>query len=129
MCHQAAATWLKKFSEQIKTDWDITNIHVNKNNMDGVRADLDHYAQYGKPIWVSEFACVDDSSGFVPCTSQSEINTFLDDIVDLFEGDSRVAAYAYSNGEGLGNIWPMTTTSGALSASGKTYLEAISKYH
>ncbi|KAF7312412.1 Glyco-hydro-cc domain-containing protein [Mycena indigotica] len=129
MCHQAAETWLKQFSKQISTDWDFTNIHVNKNNMAGVRADLDHYASYGKPIWVSEFACVDDSTGFEPCTDQGQINKFISDIVDLFESDGRVAAYAYSNGMGLGNVWPMTTSSGALSASGKAYLAAISKYH
>jgi hypothetical protein len=80
--------------------------------MDGVKADLvstwrlfcfsaltrhskDHYASYGKPIWVTEFACVDDVNGFVPCTDQGEINSFINDIVDLFESDSRVAAYAY----------------------------------
>ncbi|KAF7327672.1 Glyco-hydro-cc domain-containing protein [Mycena kentingensis (nom. inval.)] len=128
MCKQAAETWLKSFSQQINTDWDFTNIHVNKNNMDGVRDDLNHYAQYGKPIWVSEFACVDDKNGFVPCTDQDEIDNYIRDIVDLFESDGRVAAYAYSNGEGLGSKWPMTTSSGDLSASGKTYLEAISKY-
>ncbi|KAJ7030429.1 glycosyl hydrolase catalytic core-domain-containing protein [Mycena alexandri] len=129
MCKQVAETWLKQFSEQISTDWDFTNIHVNKNNMDGVRADLDHYASYGKPIWVSEFACVDDSTGFEPCTDQGEINTFINDIVDLFQGDSRVAAYAYSNGEGLGSVWPMVDSNGNLQESGKTYIAAISKYH
>jgi len=40
MCKQAAETWLKQFSEQISTDWDFTAIHVNKNNMDGVRLTL-----------------------------------------------------------------------------------------
>ncbi|KAJ7455365.1 glycosyl hydrolase catalytic core-domain-containing protein [Mycena galericulata] len=129
MCKQAAETWLKQFSEQISTQWDFTNIHVNKNSMAGVQEDLDHYASYGKPIWISEFACVDDSTGFVPCTDQGEINTFINDIVALFEGDSRVAAYAYSNGEGLGNVWPMTTSSGGLTESGQTYISAISKYH
>lgn len=129
MCKQVAETWLKDFSEQITTDWDLTNVHINKNNMAGVNADLDHYASYGKPLWITEFACVDDSNGFTPCSDQGEINSFINDIVDLFEGDSRVAAYAYSNGEGLGSVWPMTTSSGDLSESGQTYLSAISKYH
>jgi len=128
MCKQAAETWLKQFSQQISTPWDITNIHVNKNSMAGVKADLDHYAQYGKPIFVSEFACVDDSTGFVPCEDQGEIDQFINDIVALFESDSRVAAYAYSNGEGLGSNWPLCSN-GALNESGKTYLAAISKVH
>jgi len=129
MCKQVAETWLKQFSEQISTDWDFTAVHINKNSMDGVNADLDHYAQYGKPMWITEFACVDDSTGFVPCTDQGEINNFINQIVPLFEGDSRVAAYAYSNGEGLGDVWPMTDSNGDLTQSGQTYINAISKYH
>jgi hypothetical protein len=77
---------------------------------------------------VSEFACVDDSTGFHPCTDQGEIDSFISDIVDLFEADDRVYAYAYSDGEGLGSVWP-TVQNGALSPSGKAYLNAISKYH
>ncbi|WWC66085.1 uncharacterized protein I303_108707 [Kwoniella dejecticola CBS 10117] len=132
MCHQAAEQyigWLGSFEKQISVPWDITNIHVNKNNMDGVKADIDYYWNtFGKPIWVTEFACVDDSSSFIPCTDQSEINTYINEIVDLFEGDSRVHAYAYSNGDGLGDVWPMYSN-GALSQSGQTYINAISKYH
>ncbi|KAJ6531889.1 glycosyl hydrolase catalytic core-domain-containing protein [Mycena capillaripes] len=129
MCKQVAETWLKQFSEQISTDFDFTAVHINKNNMDGVRADIEHYAGYGKPLWITEFACVDDSTGFTPCTDQGEIDSFINQIVPLFEGDGRVAAYAYSNGEGLGNVWPMTDGSGALTESGRTYINAISKYH
>ncbi|KAK7033198.1 Glyco-hydro-cc domain-containing protein [Favolaschia claudopus] len=129
MCKQVAETWLKEFSNKIKTDWDFTAVHINKNNMDGVRADIEHYAQYGKPLWITEFACVDDVNGFTPCTDQGQINSFINQIVPLFEGDGRVAAYAYSNGMGLGNVWPMTNSNGDLTESGRTYINAISKYH
>ncbi|WWD04380.1 hypothetical protein V865_002449 [Kwoniella europaea PYCC6329] len=129
MCHQAAEQyigWLASFEKQISVSWDITNIHVNKNNMDGVKTDIDYYWNtFGKPIWVTEFACVDDSTDFVPCTDQSEINTYINDIVALFEADERVHAYAYSNGDGLGDVWPMYKN-GALSESGQTYVTAIS---
>lgn len=101
-----AETWLTPFKQAITRDWDITNIHINKNSVAGAKADIDYYYnKYGKPIWVSEFACVDDSTGFVPCTDQSEINGYINDVVDLFESDSRVYAYAYSNGAGLGSVW------------------------
>ncbi|WVQ95852.1 hypothetical protein IAU59_002951 [Kwoniella sp. CBS 9459] len=132
MCHQAAEkyiNWLGSFNQQISVPWDITNLHINKNNMDGVREDIDYYWNtFGKPIWVTEFACVDDSSSFIPCTDQTEIDNYINQIVDLFENDERVHAYGYSNGLGLGNVWPMYAN-GALSASGQTYLNAISKYH
>jgi hypothetical protein len=36
-----------------------------------------------------------DSNGFTPCTDQGEINNYINQIVDLFESDGRVAAYAY----------------------------------
>jgi hypothetical protein len=129
MCKQVAETWLAQFKTEITTQWDITNVHINKNSMDGVNADLDHYATYGKPMWITEFACVDDSTGFVPCTDQGEIDSFINDIVALFEGDSRVAGYAYSNGEGLGDVWPMTDGSGNLTPSGTTYINALKQYH
>ncbi|GFZ49828.1 LOW QUALITY PROTEIN: hypothetical protein JCM24511_07231 [Saitozyma sp. JCM 24511] len=130
MCKQADENgWLKQFQGQISRDFDITNLHINKNSMAGVKTDLDYYWNtYGKPMWVSEFACVDDSNGFTPCTDQGEINSFINDIVALFESDSRVYAYAYSNGEGLGDVWPMWSN-GALTQSGQTYLSAVSQYH
>lgn len=128
MCKQADETWLTPFKNDISVQWDFTAIHVNKNNMAGVKLDIDHYWNtYGKPIWVTEFACVDDSN-WTPCTDQSEINTYINNIVDLFESDSRVYAYAYSDGLGLGSVWP-TVSNGQLSQSGQTYLNAISKYH
>lgn len=129
MCHQAAETgWLQPFQQQISQDWDITNLHINKNSMAGVKEDLDHYWNtYGKPMWVTEFACVNDVNGFVPCTDQSEIDQYISDIVALFESDSRVYAYAYSDGLGLGSVWP-SVSGGSLSASGQSYLNAISQH-
>ena len=76
-----------------------------------------------------QFACVDDSSAFIPCTDQGQINNHIQQVVDLFEQDERVYAYAYSNGWGLGDVWPMWKSDGSLSESGQTYLNAISKYH
>ncbi|KAF9448328.1 glycoside hydrolase family 128 protein [Macrolepiota fuliginosa MF-IS2] len=146
MCKQADETWLEAFSKKINTPWDFTAIHVNKDNLDGVKEDIvrrpiqdkptttnrieqDHYwSTYGKPIWVTEFACVNDRNTFQPCTNQQEIDAFIQQVVDYFEHDSRVYAYAFSNGEGLGNVWPMMQN-GVFSESGKAYLAAISKYH
>ena len=36
MIEQADETWLSEFKSKIKTDWDFTAIHVNKNNLEGV---------------------------------------------------------------------------------------------
>jgi len=37
---QADETWLSEFKSKITTDWDFTAIHVNKNNLDGVKNDI-----------------------------------------------------------------------------------------
>lgn len=130
MCHQLAENgWLADFQTKISRDWDITNVHINKNNMAGVRASIDYYYnKYKKPLWVTEFACVDDSTAFIPCTDQGQINQFINEIVDVLQNDDRVYAYAYSNGYGLGHVWP-AWNNGQLSESGRTYMNAISKYY
>jgi len=129
MCKQAAETWLSQFKSQISTEWDFTAIHINKNSLDGVKKDIDHYWNtYHRPIWVTEFACVDDVNGFTPCTDQGEIDNFINQIVPYMESHPHVNAYAYSNGLGLGKVWPLMNGK-SLSASGQTYLAAISKYH
>jgi hypothetical protein len=121
--------------------------------------------KYGKPIWVTEFACVDgkwlcfflikafhllahpvDTQGFTPCSDQQEINNFINEIVPYLQGNPNISAYAYSNGLGLGELWPLMQgnslrysfflmqcikilSSCCHSESGKTYLAAIEKYH
>lgn len=70
---------------------------MNKLDAAGIQKDIDHYWNtYGKPIWVTEFACVNDVNGFAPCTNQATINAFIKTAVDILENDSRVYAYAYS---------------------------------
>ncbi|WWD17356.1 hypothetical protein CI109_101797 [Kwoniella shandongensis] len=129
MCKQAAESgWLQPFLDGVTRKPDAINVHCNKVDRAGIEEVLNHYAKYGLPLWITEFACVDDQNGFTPCTDQAQIDSFINTAVEIFESDSRVAAYAYSNGYGLGNVWPMMS-GGSLSASGQTYLNAISKYH
>jgi hypothetical protein len=49
----------------------------------------------------------EDFKKFVPCTNQQEINTFINEIVPYLEEHPNVYAYAYSNGLGLGDVWPL----------------------
>lgn len=132
MCSQKDENWLQSFNKKpLDKSWDFTAIHVYKPDMKGVQADIDHYWNtYKKPIWVTEFGCVFDQQGFKPCTDQGQINQWIRDVVDLFEKNPNVLAYAYTDGGGLGKAWLPTNDQGtALSESGKTYLDAISKYH
>ncbi|GAB7344565.1 hypothetical protein MBLNU457_3064t1 [Dothideomycetes sp. NU457] len=131
MCTQKDETWLSQFSgvatgQELAT-WDVTSIHINKNTLQGAQEDVEYYvAKYGKPVWVSEFACVNDKGGFNPCTDQGEIDTFINDVVAFFQGNDSVVAYGPSNGAGLGDVWPLTDSNGALTHSGQTYIDAIS---
>lgn len=132
MCTQKDESWLQDFNKQdLAKSWDFTAIHVYKPDMAGVQDDIDHYWDtYGKPIWVTEFACVYDQDNFTPCTDQGEINQWINDVVDLFENNEHIAAYGYTDGGGLGDAWLPTNQDGTeLSESGQTYLAAISKYN
>ncbi|EED23558.1 conserved hypothetical protein [Talaromyces stipitatus ATCC 10500] len=129
VCKQSDEDWLTPFQKGISTPWDFTAVHINTNNMGVVKKVLNHYwTKYNqKPIWVTEFACVDTSNGFKASENQTQINKFIADIVDLFQRDDRVYAYAYSAGRGLGSTWPPVKDE-KLTESGRVYLDAIRKY-
>jgi hypothetical protein len=128
MCKQTAENWLTPFKEAgLDADWDVTNIHINVNTLAGVQKDVEYYvSKYGKKVWVSEFACVSAGNGFFnPCTDQNEINNFINEVVPWLQANESVAAYAASNGEGLGTTWPLFHSDGSLSETGMTYLSAV----
>lgn len=83
MCKQKDEDWLQSFAQGgLDHDWHVTSVHINKPDLDGIKEDIEYYAStYGKPIWVSEFACVHDKDSWSPCTDQNEINRFIDDAV------------------------------------------------
>lgn len=101
-----------------------------------------------RPLLPSELS---DVNGFVPCTDQTEINSFINEIVPYMQAHPQIYAYAYSNGLGLGDVWPLMNGNSLRSVcvciwceqepnilllsfphtseSGKTYLNAIRRYH
>lgn len=97
MCKQKDEDFLTPFKDGGKRDWDVTSIHINKPDLAGVKEDVEYYVQtYGKPVWVSEFACVHDAGGWSPCTEQSQIDTFIRETVSYLEGNENVVAYGPS---------------------------------
>lgn len=125
MSKQYDEDWLSPFKKQISTKWDVTAIHINKPNLAEAKKVVEYYVKkYNKPVWVQEFACVNDQPSWKPCTDQAQIDTYIKDLVRYFEGNKHVVAYGPSNGEGLGDVWPLTKD-GELTKSGKTYLNAI----
>lgn len=126
VCKQLDEDFLTPFKKAVKTDWDVTSVHINKPDLAGVKKVVEYFwTTYQKPIWVTEFACVHDQPSWQPCTDQGEIDQLIRDAVSYFEGNENVVAYGPSNGNGLGDTWPLTDGNGELTASGKTYLAAI----
>lgn len=128
MATQKDEQWLTPFMEALgvtEPPWDYTCIHTNKNTSDGVKEDVGYYwTKYGKPVWVSEFACVNDKD-WVMC-DQDTVNSFIPEVVDFFENNSSVIAYGYSNGAGLGDVWPLiNNVTGDLTPSGTCYLDVL----
>ncbi|KAM0803714.1 glycosyl hydrolase catalytic core-domain-containing protein [Usnea florida] len=128
MATQLDEKWLEPFMAALgvsEPPWDFTVIHTNKNSSDGVMADVGYYwSKYKKPVWVSEFACVNDHD-WTMC-DQDTINTFIPEVVDFFQGNASVVAFGYSNGAGLGTAWPaIDTATGGLTKSGECYLDVL----
>jgi hypothetical protein len=52
---QADETWLTPFKNDISVQWDFTAIHVNKNNMAGVKLDIVSrgcdFPKGGQKVW------------------------------------------------------------------------------
>lgn len=125
MCMQQYESFITPFQQSINTPFDVIAVHIYKNTIAGVKTVLDYYwSKYQKPMWVTEFGCVNDVGGFVACSSQSVATQFMTDAVNLFQNDNRV--YAYSPCD-VGNAWTIGKA-GQLTETGKAYLAAIKRF-
>jgi len=123
LAKQLADDWLGPFENTPQhPEWNFTCIHTNKNSSDGVEADVEQYlARYKKPIWVSEFSCMND----LDWTACEDPTTFIKETVKYLEGNPNVIAYGYSNGDGLPDGWKLLDSNGKITANGQTYLTAL----
>jgi len=122
MCTQLDQSWLSAFAAQGVT-WDVTSVHVNKPSAAEGKAVVEYYVQkFGRPVWVSEFTCVNDKD-WSSCGNQSVVNTFIDEMVEYFEGNDDVVAYGANTGEGVPGVWNLfaNTWPQQLTATGKHY--------
>ncbi len=72
------------------------------------------FAQFGKPLWITEFSC--DSSHSV-----AEQTTYMRAAVAYLESAPDVARYAWFSAKGIPNA-QLTNSDGSLSDLGTTYL-------
>ncbi|CAD0032140.1 unnamed protein product [Aureobasidium pullulans] len=126
MCTQLDQSWLTNFAAQGVT-WDITSIHVNKPTVaEGIKVVEYYVSKFGKPVWVSEFTCVNDQN-WSSCGDQATVNAFIDGMVKYFEGNDMVLAYGANNGEGVPGVWNLMTSSWPpqLTATGLHYQSVL----
>jgi hypothetical protein len=84
---------------------------------------LDRFKKYGKPIWLTEFACGDTSARSGTVDGQK---AFMDEAVPLLEGRSDVFRYAWFIGRSspVNAGWPVDLlgATGALTPLGQEYV-------
>ncbi|KAG6029719.1 hypothetical protein E4U40_000386 [Claviceps sp. LM458 group G5] len=128
--------WLRNFRQmQLEWDWAFTAIHIYEPDLDAVKNHIDRYFfWYVKVIWVTEFGCRHDPARSIeftgsPCEDQAYVNRLIRDMVDYFEAETHVAAYAYPDlNENCALCAAIDENKHTLTESGQTYLDAISKY-
>ncbi|KAG9744213.1 hypothetical protein KCU75_g15140, partial [Aureobasidium melanogenum] len=85
-----------------------------------------YVSKFGKPVWVSEFTCVNDTN-WSSCGDQDTVNSFIDGMVQYFEGNDNVIAYGANNGEGVPGVWNLMTNDWPpqLTATGQHYQSVL----
>jgi hypothetical protein len=127
MCMQDSETWLQPFRSAISTDFDVVSVHIYQGNLADVQRVVNHYRQYGKPLWITEFGCVNNpSSGFNGCTDQGQINSFIWQVVQWFEEQGDIMAY--SPADVWGSNWVLNYGTWA-TETGNQYLSAVQHFH
>ncbi|KAG6030232.1 hypothetical protein E4U41_000147 [Claviceps citrina] len=128
--------WMDRFRElAIGSDWHFTCLHVYAPDADLLPDLIGHfYYKFGKMIWVTAFGCRHDPARPVkypksPCGDQAHVSRTIREMVDFFERDGRVAAYAYPDRNEYCDICAAVDEGEKkLTKSGQAYLDAISRY-
>jgi len=120
--------WLKSFMEGCSTcNIDFVCIHyygTNAADFESVVSGL--WADYGKPIWVTEWACQDYSGNNQQC-DQGAINAFLSTTQNWLENQSYVERYAWfgaltSFPSGFNSLNALMDSNGNINALGNQYI-------
>lgn len=126
MAMQKDEKWLAPFIKAVNTKPDIIAVHIFQDNMDGVKGVLDHFATYGKPMWITEFACINYQGPSPVYCDQSKTDSMITSMIELFQSDDRVAAYSYSDAfNGPNSALTPNHDGQSLSATGQAFLAAV----
>lgn len=129
MAKQADETWLKPFLSKVSRQPDAIGVHIFQNDPSKVGRILDHFAQYNKPMWITETACINYQNGAHDYCTKEQSDNYIATVIDMFEKDDRVAAYAISDAYNGDNMALTPDHNGSkLSSAGQTFKAAIAKY-
>ncbi|HEY4239564.1 MAG TPA: glycoside hydrolase family protein [Kofleriaceae bacterium] len=99
---------------------DALAVHWYACTRDALENYISQMKQYGKPIWLTEFSCLDGND-----TSAATEQAYMADALDYLENEPAVARYAWFTGR-----WPATPTisllgdDGQLTDLGQQYVSA-----
>ncbi|KAN0063259.1 hypothetical protein ACQY0O_004423 [Thecaphora frezii] len=123
---QKDENWLAPFLKAVKRQPDAINVHIFQNSIEGVKGVLDHFAQYNKPLWITEFACINYQVSPTVYCSQQDTDNLITQAIKLFESDDRVAAYAISDAyNGPNSALTPDHDGTSLSKTGKVFIAAV----
>lgn len=115
-------TWLDNFFAQCANcRVDAIAVHVYRCDPNGIMEYLQEFkTRYQKPIWVTEFACLESSETI---TDAVELN-YMQQIVPLFENEPSIERYAWFTGRySISPVVNILGNNGQLTKLGRTYLE------
>lgn len=113
--------WLDNFFAQCANcRVDAIAVHVYRCDPDGVMQYIQEFkARYRKPIWVTEFACLESNQ---PINEAVELN-YMQQVVQLFENEPSIVRYAWFTGRYPTNpVINLLGNDGELTKLGQTYL-------
>jgi hypothetical protein len=98
---------------------DYVAFHWYACSKDALTGILARFEAYGKPVWVTEFSCLDGGD-----TSEAAQETWLKTAVPVLEADPKVFRYAWFLGRSspTANPWDLLAAPGALAPLGQSYV-------
>lgn len=107
--------WLQQFLGNCSgCQVDFIATHQYDCNAVSLHGAISNFRQFNKPIWVTEFGCLSASSSTV-------VQTWLSQLLVLFDADTTIQRYAYFGSRANANYVVFDPTKAALSATGSTY--------
>jgi hypothetical protein len=106
--------------DHIAVHWYNCDLPSLQGYIDGNGSGLAGFVQFGKPIWLTEFACGGNDSGGNPY-SVAEQQAYMEAAIPYLESNPNIYRYSWFNATPIPNAVLMNSD-GSLTALGQTYV-------